>query len=158
MIRDSLLQGSSTMVMGIHGSKEEKVQDSLADVEEVKGYLVDRVLEEVSCKMFSASSVRNLVIISHIGCLKVRILMRELVLLVIRIQMYDSLFMVYNGEVGDNSLIWLLDSGTSNHMTRKKELIYHLAEIMKHKVKLGDDKGVDVLGRGSMLIQVHGVR
>lgn len=119
---------------------------------------MDRVLEEASCKMFSASSVRNLVIISHIGCLKVRILMRELVLLVIRIQMYDSLFMVYNGEVGDNSLIWLLDSGTSNHMTRKKELIYHLAEIMKHKVKLGDDKGVDVLGRGSMLIQVHGVR
>lgn len=37
-------------------------------------------------------------------------------------------------------------------------MFYYLDEIIKHKVRLGDDKEVDVLGRGSVLIQVHGVR
>lgn len=64
--------------------------------------------------------------------------------------------MVYNGEVGDNSLIWLLDSGTSNHMTGRKNLFYQLDEKIYQKVKLGDDKEVEVLGRGSVAVYVNG--
>lgn len=65
--------------------------------------------------------------------------------------------MVYNGEFGDNTSIWLLDIGTSNHMTRKiKELFYHLDKSVKQKVRLGDDKEVDVLGRDSVAVLVHG--
>lgn len=64
--------------------------------------------------------------------------------------------MVYNGEVSDNSSIWLLDSGTSNHMTVKKKLFYHLDKSVKHKVRVCDDKEVEVLGKGFVAIHVHG--
>ncbi|XP_039118662.1 uncharacterized protein LOC120254665 [Dioscorea cayenensis subsp. rotundata] len=69
---------------------------------------------------------------------------------------YGSLFMVHNGEELHNSSIWLLDSGTSCHMTSRRELFHNLDETLRHKVRLGDDKEVDVLGKGSVAIQVCG--
>lgn len=71
--------------MGNHGSKKEVMQDHLADLEEVRDHLVEKGLEEASCRIYNASSVRNLVITNHIVGLKGRILMRELVLLIIRL-------------------------------------------------------------------------
>lgn len=67
--------------------------------------------------------------------------------------------MVHNEEASEyveNSSIWLLDSGTSNHMIVKRELFYQLDENMRQKVRLGDDKEVDVLSKGSVLMNVHG--
>lgn len=67
--------------------------------------------------------------------------------------------MVHNKETGDyvwHSSIWLFKSGIANHMTVQKELFCQLDETLKHKVRLGDDKEVDVLGRGLVLINDHG--
>lgn len=85
VIRDNLLQGNNAVVIDSHGSEVEVVQDHLAYFEEVKDHLVDRDLEKVSCKMFNASSTRILVITNHIVGLKGRTLIKELVLLVIRL-------------------------------------------------------------------------
>lgn len=41
-------------------------------------------------------------------------------------------------------------------MTVQKELFCQLYETLKHKVRLADDKEVDVLGRGLVLINDHG--
>lgn len=64
--------------------------------------------------------------------------------------------MVDKVEVVENRSIWLLDNGTSNHMTGKKELFHQLDKSVRHKVRLSDDKEVDVLGKGSVVIQVNG--
>lgn len=64
--------------------------------------------------------------------------------------------MVYNVEVGDNSSVWLLDRGTSNHMIGNKVLFSHLDENVQQTVRLGDVKEVEVLGRGSVAVHFHG--
>lgn len=64
--------------------------------------------------------------------------------------------MVCNGKDGEDPSIWLLDSGTLSYMTGRRDLFYQLDENIKNKVSLCYDKEVDVLGKGSMAIQVNG--
>ncbi|RVW83084.1 Retrovirus-related Pol polyprotein from transposon TNT 1-94 [Vitis vinifera] len=63
-----------------------------------------------------------------------------------------KLFMAYNEEVVSSNNIWFLDSGCSNHMTGIKSLFKELDESHKLKVKLGDDKQVQVEGKGTMAV------
>ncbi|KAH7654917.1 RNA-directed DNA polymerase protein, partial [Dioscorea alata] len=44
--------------------------------------------------------------------------------------------------------VWLLDSGCSSHITGRKELFYKLDETQMHVVKLGDNKEIQVAGKG----------
>lgn len=66
--------------------------------------------------------------------------------------------MVQDGEIKndqDNSVIWLLDSGCSHHMTGKKSLFTQLAESLSHVVKLGDDNDMKVNGKGAVTITLQ---
>nr|ABW74566.1 integrase [Boechera divaricarpa] len=62
------------------------------------------------------------------------------------------LFMAFESEEASKS-VWYLDSGCSNHMTGTKSSFKELDESHKLKVKLGNDKEVQVEGRG--VVAVH---
>lgn len=74
--------------------------------------------------------------------------------------------MIQKDKDGDNSHIWILDSGASSHMTGRKDLFYHLDESHKNTVRLGDDQQMIVHGIGSIAVQlnrgevklIHGVK
>ena len=51
------------------------------------------------------------------------------------------------------SSMWFVDSGCSNHMLGIKALFKGPDEILKMKVKLGDDKEIQVEGKGTMAIK-----
>lgn len=46
--------------------------------------------------------------------------------------------------------VWFLDSGCSNHMTDKSDLFVKLDDSVRSQVKFGDDKEVDVMGKGTL--------
>ena len=59
----------------------------------------------------------------------------------------------------DASSIWFLDSGCSNHMTGYKQLFEELDETYKLKVRLGDDKMIQVEGKGKVAVHTkNGMR
>ena len=45
--------------------------------------------------------------------------------------------------------VWILDSGCRNHMSGK-DIFAKIDEYVQSKVKLGDDKEVVVMGKGSI--------
>ena len=47
---------------------------------------------------------------------------------------------------------WFLDSGCSNHMSGNRELFSTMDEKFRHSVKLGNDKKMKVVGKGSVKI------
>jgi hypothetical protein len=55
----------------------------------------------------------------------------------------------------DASSIWFLDSGCSNHMSGFKQLFEDLDETCKLKVKLGDDKLIQVEGKGTLAVHIY---
>ena len=53
--------------------------------------------------------------------------------------------------------VWVLDSGSNNHMTRNKNLIANFDQAVKIEVKLGTDKTMDVDGKGVVnILAKHG--
>ncbi|KAJ1700426.1 hypothetical protein LUZ63_000205 [Rhynchospora breviuscula] len=69
------------------------------------------------------------------------------------VDVQPSLFMAYSIEEKiDTSSIWFLDSGCSNHMTGHKQLFEELDETFKLMVKLGDDKQIQVEGKGKVAV------
>ncbi|KAL1211506.1 Retrovirus-related Pol polyprotein from transposon TNT 1-94 [Cardamine amara subsp. amara] len=62
------------------------------------------------------------------------------------------LFMAYKSH-DVSKTVWYLDSGCSNHMTGIKSMFREIDESHKLKVKLGDDKEVQVEGRGVVAVQ-----
>nr|KYP74877.1 Retrovirus-related Pol polyprotein from transposon TNT 1-94 [Cajanus cajan] len=52
---------------------------------------------------------------------------------------------------------WFLDSGCSNHMSSNKEWFSELDENFRHKVKLGNDTCIAVMGKGSVRMLVNGI-
>lgn len=50
---------------------------------------------------------------------------------------------------------WFLDSGCSNHMSGDRGLFSSLNENFKHSVKLGNDKRMDVVGKGNVRLELH---
>ncbi|KAJ0077459.1 hypothetical protein Patl1_35960 [Pistacia atlantica] len=63
-----------------------------------------------------------------------------------------KLFMAYHVDTTTSNNIWFLDSGCSNHMTGIKSLFTELDESYKLKVRLGDDKQMQVEGKGTVAI------
>lgn len=64
--------------------------------------------------------------------------------------------MVKTEEEGGYENIWFLDSGCSNHMTSKKSLFKSLNENHKINVRFGDDKLMQVSGKGTVAIKCNG--
>ena len=52
---------------------------------------------------------------------------------------------------------WFLDSGCSNHMSGNKNWFTQLDEEFRHRVKLGNDTRIAVMGKGSVRLVVSGV-
>lgn len=50
------------------------------------------------------------------------------------------------------------NSGSSSRMSGKRELFYDLDESDYHKIKLGDDKEVVMVGKSSVVITIKGGR
>uniref|UniRef100_A0A251UJX2 Putative ribonuclease H-like domain-containing protein n=1 Tax=Helianthus annuus TaxID=4232 RepID=A0A251UJX2_HELAN len=69
----------------------------------------------------------------------------------------DTMFMIFNIEEVIKDDCWYLDSGCSNHMTGNKNLFITLNESERREVRTGDNKKLEVLGCGDVLIKVKGV-
>ncbi|KAJ4807357.1 polyprotein [Rhynchospora pubera] len=64
----------------------------------------------------------------------------------------DALFMAHTSHSIDPTTVWFLDSGCSNHMTGYKDQFTTLDESFKHHVKLGDNKSIQVEGKGTVSV------
>ncbi|VFQ72966.1 unnamed protein product [Cuscuta campestris] len=65
----------------------------------------------------------------------------------------NKLFMAVADAVDTPNDVWFVDSGFSNHMCSKKEMFKELDESHKIQVKLGDDKSIQVEGKGTVAIK-----
>nr|GLL21955.1 uncharacterized protein LOC104612075 [Ipomoea trifida] len=63
----------------------------------------------------------------------------------------ETLFMVHFPQNTDND-VWFIDSGCSNHMSNSRSLFENLNVSQKSEVRLGDDKKVQVDGKGTIAI------
>jgi hypothetical protein len=50
---------------------------------------------------------------------------------------------------------WYLDTGASNHMTGRSDKFTELDRSVKGRVRFGDGSAVEIVGRGSVLLQCH---
>ena len=50
-------------------------------------------------------------------------------------------------------VIWVLDTGASNHMTGCRSALSHIDEDVRGTIRFGDGSTVDIQVRGSMVIQ-----
>lgn len=67
-------------------------------------------------------------------------------------QEVSNLFLTqYEAHQGEEC-VWLVDNGCFNHMTGMRELFQELNEYFKMKVRLGDNKEIQVMGRGTVAI------
>ncbi|KAL4353097.1 hypothetical protein GQ457_06G014620 [Hibiscus cannabinus] len=64
-----------------------------------------------------------------------------------------KLFMAYQENAASHSNIWFLDSGCSNHMTGVKSMFNEIDETFKQKVTLGDNKQIQVEGKGNVAVK-----
>ncbi|XP_021989247.1 uncharacterized protein LOC110885829 [Helianthus annuus] len=69
----------------------------------------------------------------------------------------ETMFMIFNIEETTKDGCWYLDSGCSNHMTGDKSLFVTLDESERREVRTGDNKKLEVLGCGDVLIRFKGV-
>ena len=53
--------------------------------------------------------------------------------------------------------VWYLDSGCSNHMCGTREWFVELDSEFRQQVKLGDDRRMQVEGRGSLRMEINGI-
>ena len=67
-----------------------------------------------------------------------------------------KLFMARSETIESSNDTWFLDSGCSNHMTGLRFLFKELDESYKIKVRLGDDKQMQVEGKGIVAISSGG--
>ena len=61
---------------------------------------------------------------------------------------------LYKGKKED---AWFLDSGCSNHISGDRTMFNELDEKLQHKVKLGNNTKMDVMGKGSVKLLLNGV-
>lgn len=52
--------------------------------------------------------------------------------------------------------VWLIDSGSSNHMSGNKGWFLDLDEGFRQTVKLGNNSTMAAMGRGTIRLQVNG--
>ncbi|XP_013639207.1 PREDICTED: uncharacterized protein LOC106344355 [Brassica oleracea var. oleracea] len=66
----------------------------------------------------------------------------------------DVLLMAQVG--GEEACMWYLDSGCSNHMCGTKEWFIDFDHKFRQHVKLGDDRRMQVEGRGNLRLEING--
>ncbi|KAD6453309.1 hypothetical protein E3N88_08014 [Mikania micrantha] len=64
--------------------------------------------------------------------------------------------MALTDDNSSNNHLWFLDSGCSNHMTGLKNSFLDLDETFKLEVNLGNKKKLQVEGKGTVKVQLHG--
>lgn len=70
----------------------------------------------------------------------------------------ELIMMTYSGKQENlRKRAWFLDSGCSNHMSGDRELFSTLSGDFKHSVKLGNDKRMEVVGKGSVKLVLNDV-
>lgn len=52
--------------------------------------------------------------------------------------------------------VWFLDSGCSNHMSGDRSLFSTLDKSFSHSVKLGNNKRMEVVGKGNLKLMFNG--
>ncbi|KAA0065807.1 UBN2 domain-containing protein [Cucumis melo var. makuwa] len=65
----------------------------------------------------------------------------------------DLIFLTINVQETSTEEIWYLDSGCSNHMTRRNDIFISLDESHQNIVKTGDNKKLEVKGKGDILVK-----
>ena len=65
----------------------------------------------------------------------------------------NKLFMAVADVVDVPNDVWFVDSGCSNHMCSNKEMFKELDESRKIQVRLGDDKSIQVEGKGTVAVK-----
>ncbi|PNX81725.1 hypothetical protein L195_g037750 [Trifolium pratense] len=63
------------------------------------------------------------------------------------------LLMVTTNSESDNSKLWYLDTGCSNHMTGHRDWLLEFDENFKSKVKFADDSAISVEGKGKVMVR-----
>ncbi|XP_045802027.1 uncharacterized protein LOC123895611 [Trifolium pratense] len=63
------------------------------------------------------------------------------------------LLMVTTNSKSDNSKLWYLDTGCSNHMTGHRDWLLEFDDNFKSKVKFADDSAISVEGKGKVMVQ-----
>lgn len=74
LIKGKVVKDSNLFIKATHGREAELVQGHLEDIQEVRDSSVDRDLIEGACRMYSASIIRNMGILSLIVGLKIEML------------------------------------------------------------------------------------
>lgn len=70
----------------------------------------------------------------------------------------EKLLMTYAGKNESmRKRAWFLDSGCSNHMSGDRVLFSQMDEDFKHTVKLGNDKKMEVVGKGNVKLILNNV-
>ena len=64
----------------------------------------------------------------------------------------SKLFMAHSNTLDIHGGVWFVDNRCSNHMTGKMSLFKELDESQKKRVTLGDDKEIQVEGKGTVAI------
>jgi hypothetical protein len=64
-----------------------------------------------------------------------------------------TLFLACDSTNKVSKEVWLLDSGCNNHMTGNKDSFVKIDESTKSEVLLGDDKPVEVKGKGTIAVK-----
>lgn len=69
----------------------------------------------------------------------------------------DVLLMAQIDDVEDKGEVWYLDSGCSNHMCGNREWFITFDSSFRHHVKLGDDRRIQVEGKGNLRLEINGI-
>ena len=60
------------------------------------------------------------------------------------------MFITCNSAQESSKEVWFLDSGCCNHMSGNKDMFANTDEYVQSEVKMGDDKKVAIMGKGSI--------
>lgn len=68
----------------------------------------------------------------------------------------EKMLMMHDGKNENiRKRAWFLDSGCSNHMSGDRNLFSQMNEKFKHSVKLGNDKKMEVVGKGNVKLMLN---
>lgn len=69
-----------------------------------------------------------------------------------QVQNIEQSLLVQTALLSNKKILWVVDSGCSNHMTRDKEKFVKLEDYASGFVKFGDNSGIQIKGRGSLIL------
>lgn len=67
----------------------------------------------------------------------------------------NKLFMAYCDVNDDESHVWFVDSGCSNHMSGTRSMSKEIDESQRKNIRLGDNKQIQVEGKGTAAVETN---